>query len=162
MPPRKSRPETLGPAHELPKGTTLYRAGDVGATHAWFTPDPRVAASYGAIYGARTRRYQTNKPLQLARFDKIWNVKMTLVRSKLVEPQALQMASNVDLAQQVCQQGYDGWLVDREDHLTPLPGGGGGIDPRNKLVGPDVMICRRNAKSMRALDGRQRRRHQRR
>lgn len=160
--PRKSRPATLGPAHELPKGTTLYRAGDVGAAHVWFTPDPRVAASYSTIYGTRTRRYQTNKPLQLVRFDKIWNAKMALVRAKLVEPQALQMASNLDLAQQVCQQGYDGWLVEREEHLTPLPGGGRGIDPYNKLVGPDVMICRRNAKSMRALDGRQRRPRQRR
>lgn len=160
MPKRKitSMPVVMAPTVTMPAGATLYRAGAVAARHTWYTPDPQIAESYAAVHDDRVRTYQTTKDLELARFDKIFNVKLALVKAKLVEPIALQMASNLDLANQVCAAGYDGWLVDREEHLVRLPSGTIGIDRARPLVGPDVMLCKRNVKTARALDGRARRR----
>ena len=153
--PRKPRPD-LAPTATLPAGSTLYRAGTVGTRATWFTPDPAIAAAYGAIYGDRVRTYATTKDLALARFGKVFNVKLALVKAKLVEPIALQAASNLDLARQVCAAGYDGWLVDQEEHLTRLPSGAVGIDRTRPLVGPDVMLCTRSVKAAHALDSRRR------
>jgi hypothetical protein len=143
----------LAPVAMLPAGSTLYRAGTVGKSNVWFTPDPKIAESYASIYAERVRTYETAKNLELARFDKVWNVKLALVKTKLVEPSALQMASNLDLSNQVCAAGYDGWVVEREEHLTRLPSGGVGIDRARPLIGPDVMLCKRNVKATRALNG---------